>query len=119
MKMLNTKSLLTGALAGTLLIASGLASAGICDAEYSALVADINLAGSLSDRDATGLTGKANASQSKANQGKIADAVQKLEDARSALNGMLGAAKPKVSPADYNLLINDINAAEACLALVK
>lgn len=120
MKRFNTKSPLSTLLAGSLFLVSGLASAGICDAEYQNLRADINLAASLSDRNAAGLDEKALASQSKANEGKITDAKLKLDDIQSAMTLWLTATgKAKISTEDYNLLTNDVTATKACLALVQ
>lgn len=120
MKSFTLKSALGAILAGSLFVASGMASAGICDAEYANLLGDIGLSASLSDRNAAGLKDKALASQAKANEGKITDANLKLDDIQSAMNLWLAATgKAKISTEDYNLLTNDVTAAKACLALVQ
>lgn len=73
------------------------------------------------------LTSKLQGAKTKLEQNKFSDALRKLEDFRTAIIGLRDAAKPKISVADANLLLdgnnsvpNDegVNGAVICVALL-
>jgi hypothetical protein len=73
------------------------------------------------------LASKLQAAESKLNQRKFADALQKLQDFKTAVIALRDAAKPKLSAADAGLLLDGddespidegVNGAIACVALL-
>lgn len=86
-----------------------------CQAAINVVVTDTQAASSLSAKDEAGLVGKAQNAALKLDQGKFADALQKLIDFQTSLNALHLAAKPKVSEADFATLSADIDAAITCV----
>lgn len=73
------------------------------------------------------LTSKLQGAKAKLDQHKFSDALQKLEDFKTAVTGLRDAAKPKVSTADADLLLDGdngslldegVNGAIVCVALL-
>jgi hypothetical protein len=85
-----------------------------CQAVIGVLITDTQAA-TLSAKDESALLGKAQNASLKLDQAKFADALQKLVDYQNTLNALHGAAKPKISAADYATLSADVAAAIACV----
>lgn len=96
-------------------------------ADLDIIFADEGIGGNNAQRTYESLTSKLQGAIAKLDQNKFADALQKLEEFRTAITGMRDAAKPKLSAADANLLLdgdnsfpNDegVNGAIICVALL-
>jgi len=91
---------------------------GACDAELSALCTATEAAGSLKARDRDALVGKAVEASIKISRDKTVDAEQKLADYGLKLDGLINAAKPKISEADANTLSALLVGAQICVAAI-
>lgn len=105
-----------------------------CKSRIDLIQADLNdilesggIGGNSAERTYESLTSKLQGAKDKLDQNKFADALRKLEEFRTAIIGMRDAAKPKLSAADANLLLdgnnsfpNDegVNGAIICVALL-
>jgi len=69
-------------------------------------------------RDEASLLGKLERARMKLDQGKFADAIQKLDDFIAAVVSMRDAAKPKISSGDAALLIEGAEEVIACIQLL-
>ena len=86
-----------------------------CQAAIGVLISATSAAQSLSDRDEAGLLSKAQNASLKLNQGKFADALQKLLDYQAKINALSLAAKPKISTGDFTTLSTAVADAIACV----
>lgn len=91
---------------------------GACDVELAALCAATEAASSLKDRDRDGMVGKVVETTIKISRDKTADAEQKLADYGLKLEGLINAAKPKISEADANTLSALLVGAQICVAAI-
>ena len=86
-----------------------------CQAAIGVLISATSAAESLSNKDAAGLLGKAQNASLKLNQGKFADALQKLLDYQAKINDLSRARKPKISTDDFTTLSTKVADAIACV----
>ena len=68
------------------------------------------------DRACDSLNSKLDGADTKIDEGKYADAVKKIANFRSSLDGLFYRAKPLISPAEYNSVNDALVIAEACVA---
>ena len=94
--------------------------------DLDVIFANGGIGGNNAQRTYDSLTSKLQGAEAKLDQNKFADALRKLEEFRTAIIGLRDAAKPKLSVADANLLLdgntsdaNDegVNGAIICAAL--
>lgn len=85
-----------------------------CGAQLDQLRAAITTAPSLSDKTRAGLLDKVAGAQVKLEQGKTADAVQKLTDLKNTVIAQRDAGK--ISPEDATAILNAADAAIACIS---
>ena len=71
------------------------------------------LTGQNAEKDRTSLVGKLDSAQAKLDQGKFADAIQKLSDFRGKVEALQAAGK--IDPADAATLIAGADAAILCI----
>jgi hypothetical protein len=99
----------------------------LIQADLEIIFASGGIGGNNAQRTYESLTSKLQGAKAKLDQNKFADALRKLEEFRTAITGMRDAAKPKLSAADANLLLdgnnsfpNDegVNGAIICVALL-
>jgi hypothetical protein len=86
-----------------------------CDGSITTLRTDTVNATSLSDKDKGALLLKVDTAALKLSGGKFCDALQKLNDYKSSVLALQGAAKPKISPAEGTTLLADVQAAIDCV----
>lgn len=95
--------------------------------DLDAIFAAGGIGGNNALRTYESLTSKLQSAKAKLDQHKFTEALQKLEDFKTAVIGLRDAAKPKLSTADANLILdgnNDsqidegVNGAIVCVALL-
>ncbi|MGR9051995.1 MAG: hypothetical protein ACU84J_05045 [Gammaproteobacteria bacterium] len=117
--MKRTKKIFGIALAAHLLALSGGAMAEICPSAYTGLKAEIDaFRGEMCDRCYQTAAGKTKASELKANDGKIADAIGKLTDLNESLDSWLNDNKQKISLEAHDSVADAIEAVVGCLNTV-
>lgn len=89
-----------------------------CDGLIITLRTDTVNATSLSDNNKGALLLKVDSAALKLSQGKFCDALQKLNDYKSSVLALQGAAKPKISPAEATTLLADVQAAIDCVTVL-
>lgn len=97
--------------------AANAATAEECQAKIDALTvqtASAEFFGHNADKDRAGLLGELDGATTKLAEGKLADAVQKLTDFRTTIEG-LNVTKVKINPDDAAALIAGANDAIACI----
>jgi hypothetical protein len=83
-------------------------AAAVCDAEFSALIADINSASFKNAKDQTALLRKANEAQAKANSGKRADAIKKLNEIIAKTNTLTSNGKITSGGSEINTTASNV-----------
>lgn len=68
------------------------------------------------DRACDSLNSKLDGADTKIDEGKYADAVKKIANFRSSLDGLFYRTKPLISPAEYTSVSDVLVTAEACVA---
>ena len=68
------------------------------------------------DRACDSLNSKLDGADTKIDEGKYADAVKKIGNFRSSLDGLFTRAKPLISPAEYTSVSDELVKAEVCVA---
>jgi hypothetical protein len=86
-----------------------------CDASSTSLRTNTVNAASLSDKNTGALLLKVDQAAVKLSQGKFCDALVKLNDYKSNLDGLHFTVKPKISDTDYQTLSGDVLNAIACV----
>ena len=89
-----------------------------CKAMIDALILEtqaVAISGMNAERNRTGLLGKLSNADIKLDQGKFADAIQKLDDYEAKVRQL--AASGSISAADANLLLSGADDAIACISL--
>lgn len=106
-------------LAISLISFSGFAIGDICTIPYADLNSDIETnVDEMCDKCFDSAKGKVSGSEQKANIGKIADAIRKLDDFGTDLNSWLADNKPKITQAAHDVLAADIDSVIDCLNTV-
>jgi hypothetical protein len=88
-----------------------------CKAMIDALILEtqaVAISGMNAERNRTGLLGKLSNAEVKLDQGKFADAIQKLDDYEAKVSQL--AASGSISAADANLLLSGADDAIACIS---
>jgi hypothetical protein len=100
---------------------------GLIQADLAAIVTAGRVGGNNPQQTSSSLASKLQAAETKLDQHKFADALQKLQDFKTAVIALCDAAKPKLSAADAGLLLDGadsspidegVNGAIACVALL-
>lgn len=68
------------------------------------------------ERTCKSLNSKLDGADTKIDEVKYADAVKKIANFRSSLDGLFGRAKPLISPAEYTSVDDELVKAEVCVA---
>lgn len=105
-------------LAGVGVTAAGAATTDDCQAKISALVTQTQSAtfyGGKAEDNRAYLLGKLNEASAKLAEGKLGDAIQKLTDFRTNVQGLASATKPKIDLEDGAALIAGADDAIACI----
>ena len=92
----------------------------LCSDDIKNAISDINLNadGFLSknaNRDIDGLIGKLSAADGKLDFGKIEDARQKVGDAMSKLDQLIGGGKPKITIDTYDFVSGSVTVVMVCI----
>ena len=112
------KALFFSILAGCLVTFSAYTSQSLrtnqdCNEQFNQLITATQAAASLSTKDKTGLTGKAQTAQNAYNTGKVDDGCKKLNDYQVKLNQLEATAK--ISGQDASLLQQDLMNTQNCI----
>ncbi len=83
--------------------------------QTTADLAGVTIGGNHPDRTRDSLQSKLDGASAKLTEGKFQDAIDKLVDFNTAVEKMAAASKPKIGPADAELLVTDANNAVACI----
>ncbi|HET9439401.1 MAG TPA: hypothetical protein VFO52_04495, partial [Longimicrobiales bacterium] len=93
-----------------------------CGADITAVeqaVGEVTFLGRQADKDRAGLQGKLDNAQVKLDEGKFADTIDKLTDFRETVIALRDAAKPKLSAADAQKLLDAVDMALACVSAIE
>jgi hypothetical protein len=88
-----------------------------CKAMIDALILEtqaVAISGMNAEKNRTGLLGKLSNAEIKLDQGKFADAIQKLDDYEAKVRQL--AASGSISAADANLLLSGVDDAVVCIS---
>jgi FIMAH domain-containing protein len=88
-----------------------------CKALIDTLITEtqgVTITGRNADKDRAGLLGKLSNAEIKLDQGKFADAIQKLQDYETKVNQLLAAGN--ISSTDANTLLSGAEAAITCIS---
>jgi hypothetical protein len=83
--------------------------------QTAADLAGVSISGNNAEQTRANLAAKLTAASAKLTEGKYLDAIDKLLDFRTSVEKLATAPKPKISLADAQLLITDVDNAIACI----